>query len=165
MLHLEKGETMRPMRYEKRKMPRSYAEAVIDTCDFFVMATVGSGNEPYCVPLSMAREGDWLYFHSALEGHKIDNLKHNKRVCISCVGETQIPPGKFTVQYKSAIIFGTAQEIVSKDEKIHALKIICERYTPDNMAAFGEAIERSLDHTAVWKIYIDEISGKGNEPD
>jgi nitroimidazol reductase NimA-like FMN-containing flavoprotein (pyridoxamine 5'-phosphate oxidase superfamily) len=148
------------MQNEKRKMNRDFAEAVIDKCGFFVMATVGPDNQPYCVPLSMTRDGEWLYFHCAQEGHKIDNLKHNNRVCISCVGDVEIPIGKFNVSYESAIIFGRAEEINSKEEKIHALRIISQRYTPDNRAAFEEAIERSLDRTGVWKIHIDEISGK-----
>ena len=151
---------MRSMLNEKRKKEQDFAEAVIDKCGFFVMATVGPGNEPYCVPLSMVREGEWLYFHSALEGHKIDNLRTNNRVCISCVGDNKIRPGKFNLDYESAIIFGRAEELQSRDEKIYALRIISQRYTPEIMAGFDEAIERSLDRTAVWKIHIDEIRGK-----
>jgi nitroimidazol reductase NimA-like FMN-containing flavoprotein (pyridoxamine 5'-phosphate oxidase superfamily) len=153
------------MRNEKMKMPREGAEAVMDSCPFFVMATVGPEGEPYCVPLCIAREGEWLYFHSALEGHKIDNLRNNNRVCITCVGETRIPLGRFNIEYESVVIFGKAQELVSRDEKIHGLRIISQRYTPDNMADFEAAIERSLDRTAVWKIHIDEISGKKSKYD
>jgi hypothetical protein len=29
------------------------------------------------------------------------------------------------------------------------------------MAAFDKTIEKQLDETAVWKIHIDEVSGKG----
>ena len=162
MLYSQEGEAMRPVRYEKRKMGREFAESVIDKCSFFTMATVGPDSEPYCVPLSMVRVGPWLYFHSALEGHKIENLRRNNRVCVSCVGETGIPPGKFTAEYESAVIFGTAEEILARDEKVRALKAICQRYTPENMAAFEGAIEKSLDQTAVWRIHIDEISGKKN---
>ena len=151
---------MRPMRRKDREMPEDFAQAVIDKCGFFVMSTVGPDNEPYCVPLSMAREGQWLYFHCAPQGHKIDNLRFHNKVCISCVGQSRIPHGKFTAEYESATVFGTAQEIISRDEKISALRIICLRWTPDNMAAFEDAIEKSIDITAVWKIHIDQISAK-----
>ena len=151
---------MRPILNVIRKRDREFAEAVIDKCCFSVMATASPDCEPYCIPLSMAREGEWLYFHSALEGHKIDNLKSNNRVCISCVGDVSIRPGKFNVDYESVIIFGTARELHSREEKIHALRIISQRYTPDLMAAFDEAVKRSLDRTGVWKIHIDEISAK-----
>ena len=145
----------------KRKQSREFAENVIDKCGFFVMASTGAGGEPYCIPLSMVREGQQLYFHSAPEGHKIDNLRHNNRVCVFCVADYRIPAGKFNVDYESAIIFGTAEEVVSDDEKIRILRLISERYTSENMTAFEAAVNKSLDHTAVWKIHIDEISGKG----
>jgi nitroimidazol reductase NimA-like FMN-containing flavoprotein (pyridoxamine 5'-phosphate oxidase superfamily) len=149
------------MRREEKRLSREFGEAVIDKCGFFVMATVGQDNEPYCVPLSMAREGEWLYFHCAHEGHKIDNIKANNKVCISCVGNVSVRPGEFSLNYESVIIFGTAEEITSNDEKIHALRIISQRWTPDVMAKFNEVIEKSLAATAVWKIHIDEISVKG----
>jgi nitroimidazol reductase NimA-like FMN-containing flavoprotein (pyridoxamine 5'-phosphate oxidase superfamily) len=152
---------MKPMRRGEKKLSREIGEAIIDKCGFFVMATVGQGNEPYCVPLSMAREGEWLYFHSAREGHKIDNLRANNKVCVSCVGDTSIAPGEFSLHYESAIIFGTAEEINADDEKIHALRVISQHWTPDIMGDFDKVIEKSLNVTAVWKIHIDEISAKG----
>jgi nitroimidazol reductase NimA-like FMN-containing flavoprotein (pyridoxamine 5'-phosphate oxidase superfamily) len=125
---------MRPMRRKDREMPRDFAEAVIDKkCRFAVMATVNPDGTPYCVPLSVVRDGEWLYFHCAREGHKIDNLTHRNRVCVSCVGDTSLPPDYFTVAYESATVFGTAEEVTEREERIRALRLICERYTPANM--------------------------------
>jgi nitroimidazol reductase NimA-like FMN-containing flavoprotein (pyridoxamine 5'-phosphate oxidase superfamily) len=158
------GADMRSMRRKEREMPREFAEELIDKSVFGVMATVGSDGMPYSVPLSFAREGNELYFHCAREGHKIDNMKNFNRVCVSFVGDTSLPPDDFTILYESAAVFGTAGELTKRDDKIHALRLICQRYTPANMAAFDEAIERSLDNTGVWKIHIDEISGKKRKP-
>ena len=144
-------------------MPKELALAVVDSCVYSMMATVNPDGSPYCIPLSMAREGEWLYFHSAKEGHKIDNLKHEGRVCVSCVGGVEAVPGEFSLYYESVVINGTAAEITEREEKIHALALISRRYTPDNMAAFDRAIERHLDFTSVWKIHIEEISGKGRK--
>jgi len=149
------------MRRKDREQDEDFALAVVDQCAYSVMATVNSDGSPYCISLSPARERQWLYFHCAHEGHKIDNLRQRNKVCVSCVGEQQAIPEKFTLKYKSAVIFGTASEVTERKEKIHALNLICRRYTPGNMAAFDEAIEKQLDATAVWKIHIDEISGKG----
>ena len=151
------------MRRKDREMSREFALAVVDKCAYSVMATVNSDGSPYCIPLSPVREGEWLYFHSALEGQKIDNLRRESRVCVTCVGDVKAVPGKFSLYYESAVIKGTASEITGREEKIHALGLISRRYTPDNMAAFDETIERELEHTGVWKIRIDEISGKGRK--
>ena len=154
---------MKSMRRKDREQPGEFALAVADNCAYSVMATVNPDGSPYCIPLSFAREGEWLYFHSAKEGHKIENLRRDSRVCISCVGEVKAVPGSFSLYYESAVIKGTASEITSPEEKINALALISRRYTPDNMAAFNETIERELDLTSVWKIRIDEISGKGRK--
>jgi nitroimidazol reductase NimA-like FMN-containing flavoprotein (pyridoxamine 5'-phosphate oxidase superfamily) len=150
------------MRRKDREMPREFAEAVIDRCGYAVLATVNQDAAPYCIPLSIVREGEWLYFHCAAEGRKIENLRERKEVCVTCVGNTHIPKGRFTIEYESAVVFGTAAEVTGDEEKIHALRLICERYTPDNMAAFDAAIRQELGVTGVWKIRIDTITGKGN---
>ena len=156
---------MRKMRRKERELPRELAFSVVDKCAYSVMATVNSDGSPYCTPLSLAREGEWLYFHSAKEGHKIDNLRYRNRVCVSCVGEVKAVPGDFSTEFESSVIYGTATEITDREEKIHALRLISERYTPDNMPAFDEAVKKSLDVTGVWKIHIDEISGKHKKLD
>ena len=153
------------MRRKDREMPRDFALAITDKCTYSVMATVNPDGSPYCVPLSMARKDDWLYFHCAKDGQKIDNLRYNNRVCISCVGDVKITSGDFSTEFESAIINGTAFEVTEREEKIQALRLICERYTPDHMPAFDEAVKQSLDNTGIWKIHIDEIGGKRKKLD
>ena len=151
------------MRRKDRELPGEAALAVTDSCAYSVMATVNPDGSPYCIPLSFVREGEWLYFHSAKEGHKVENLKRDSRVCICCAGDVKAVPGKFSLYYESAVIKGAASEITGRDEKIRILSLISKRYTPDNMAAFDKAIEMELEATGVWKIHIDEISGKARK--
>jgi len=154
---------MREMRRKDREMPADFALKVADTCAYAVLATINPDGSPYCIPLSFAREGEWLYFHSAEEGHKIDNLKSNNKTCVSCVGATSPIPEDHAMEYESAVINGTASEVTGREEKLHALELICRRYTPENMAGFDAAIEKNFGRTAVWKIHIDEISGKARK--
>ena len=151
------------MRRSDRAKSKNFALAVADKCAYSILATVNQDDTPYCIPLSFARQGEYLYFHSAPEGHKLDNLRYKNQVCITCVGEQKSIPGEFSLQYESAVIFGTASEITDREEKIHALRLISERYAPEDMAGFAKAIERGLDRTTAWKVHIDEISGKARE--
>ena len=64
--------------------------------------------------------------------------------------------GSFTLQYKSAMAVGIAEDVTDKAEKIEALRIICQRFLPQHMDAFAAAIERSLERTAVVKITLTE---------
>ena len=77
-------------------------------------------------------------------------MRHNPNVCISCVGDTHVLDGKFTIEYESAVVFGfgTADE-VAESEKTQALRLLCLKHTPRNMNDFDNAIEKSLHRTAV----------------
>jgi nitroimidazol reductase NimA-like FMN-containing flavoprotein (pyridoxamine 5'-phosphate oxidase superfamily) len=148
------------MRRKDREMDRAFAERVIDKAAFATLATVSDDGTPYAVTLSLVRDGEWLYFHCAAEGRKIDNLRKNPKVCVTFVGDIGVPPGKFTINYESAVVFGVAEEVADSEEKIHGLRLICKRYTPDNMADFDRAVAHSLAVTGIWKVRIDGISGK-----
>ena len=67
------------MRRKDRERDRAFAYDVIDRCEYGVAAMAGEGGAPYCVPLSLVRLGDTLYFHCALEGTKLDCLRRSPR--------------------------------------------------------------------------------------
>lgn len=148
------------MRRKDRQMPKEWAINIADKCEWATLAMTAPDGYPYCVPLSIARMENFLYFHCAKSGKKIDCLKFNPNVCISCVGDTKRLDDEFSTLYESAIIFGKAEEVTNDDEKICALRAISLRHTPNNMSHFDEAIKRSLTITSVWKVSIDHIDGK-----
>jgi nitroimidazol reductase NimA-like FMN-containing flavoprotein (pyridoxamine 5'-phosphate oxidase superfamily) len=152
------------MRYEMRRKDRQISEdesnKIIDAASFGVMATVDCDGAPYAVPLNFVREGDRLFFHGAMEGHKVDNLKARPQVCVTFVGNVSFPEKNFTTVFESVILFGQAVEISDEQEKTHALKLICERFIPQNMNAFDDTINRQLKMTSVWKIKIETVTGK-----
>jgi hypothetical protein len=51
---------------------------------------------------------------------------------------------------------GKAEMVTDRDEKIEALRAICQRFLPNHMDAFDDAIARSLERTAVVKITLTE---------
>jgi len=149
-----------PMRRKDRETTKEEALAIADRSPWAVLSVTGENSDPYCIPISLVRDGDWFYFHCAREGHKLDLLRAKPRVCISFVGNTEFPQNSFTVFYESAVVFGTAEEVNGNDEKIQGLRILCKRFTPGNMNAFDEEVNRLFGRTAVWKIHIDQITGK-----
>ena len=148
------------MRRSDREMPKDFGLELIDRSEYGTAAMLDENGQPYAVVLSLVREENRLYFHCAMKGKKIDSLRKNPDVCVSFVGNASPVPDKFTTLYESAIVRGKATEVTEDEEKIHALRILCEKLTPANMENFDEAIERSLLRTAVWRIDIDEITAK-----
>ncbi|MDR3246435.1 MAG: pyridoxamine 5'-phosphate oxidase family protein [Prevotellaceae bacterium] len=152
------------MYYEMRKKDRQISDdesyTIVDDASFGIMATVDCDGIPYAVPLNFVRDGDILYFHGALKGHKIDNLKERHDVCVTFVKNVFFPENHFTTIFESVILFGKAEEVIDDTEKIHGLKLLCKRFIPKNMESFGAEIDKHFKATSVWKIKIETISGK-----
>lgn len=148
------------MRRKDREKDSTFALEVLKECEYATLATSNLDGTPYCIPVSPVLYENAIYFHCALEGKKLDNISKNSIVCISAVRHTKLVPEKFTTEFESAVATGSCQAVLEDVEKIFALKLICEKYAASNMEEFEQAISRSLQRTGVYKININEITGK-----
>ena len=153
------------MRRKDREMDREFALAILDRCEYAVLATSDREGHPYCIPVTIVREGEDIYIHSAPAGHKVDNLRANENVCLTAVGDTKIAKDQFTTEFESAVVFGTAEEVTEDGEKIEALRLLCRRHVPTNMHAFDEAVQASLHRTGVWRVRMETVTGKRKKYD
>ena len=150
---------MNKMRKASREMPADWALDIMRKAPYITVSFIRPNGTAYGVPLSLASTDDktW-YFHCAPEGDKLDAIAAHPEVCLSAV--TKCTPtvgpndGSFTLQYRSAIAFGRAALVTDVEEKVAALRAISERFLPQYMDAFDEAIRRSLHRTAVVRITL-----------
>lgn len=159
------------MRKKSREMDSSWALEVMRKAPFITVSFTRPDGTAYGLPLSLAAVNDnvW-YFHCAMEGDKLDAIAAHPEVCLSAVSKCRptVGPkdGSFTLQYHSAVAFGKAELITDTEEKIMALRAICERFLPQHMDAFDAAIERSLHRTAVVRItLVSPPTGKRKQYD
>ena len=149
------------MRRASREMDAAFALEVLDKAPFVTVSMTRPDGTPYGLPLSLARTDDkTFYFHCALEGEKLDCIAHHPTVFLSavslCAPTVGPKDGSFTLQYKSATAIGNAELVTDREEKIAAMRAICMRFLPRHMDAFDEAIDRSLERTAVVRITLSE---------
>lgn len=148
------------MRRKERREDEKFAFEVLDKADFAVLSMIDADGLPYCLPISAVRIGEMLYFHSAESGRKSEAMLNDPNVCITAAADVVSAEDKFTTYFKSAVVRGKAFKVTDDEEKIAALKAICERFTPSNMPDFSNAIKMSLSRTAVWRIDIENATGK-----
>lgn len=149
------------MRKAVRQRDADWALSVFDKAPYVTFSVVRPDGTPYGIPLSIVRkDGRTFYFHCAYEGEKIDCIKHNPHVSLSavsrCAPKFEEEKHNFTEHYHSAIALGMASIVNDDNEKIEALRLICERFLPHHMSHFEAAIERSLSRTAVIRIDLSE---------
>ena len=150
---------MKQMRRKDRAISAEEATTLLNVAEYGVLSTVDRDGQPYGVPLSYIYRDDAVYFHSALTGHKLDNIQGNGKVSFCVVGKTHILPEKFSTEFESVVVFGTASEVVG-EEKMNALVWLVEKYCPDYMEEGQEYARKAVDTTLVVKIQADHFTGK-----
>ena len=150
---------MKNVRRRDREIGTHEAIELLLNCEYGVLSTVGQDSQPYGVPLNYVYEGNRIYFHSALTGHKLENIQNNPKVSFCVVGKTRVLPEKFSTEYESAVAFGGASEIQGS-ERNKALTLLLEKYAPDLIEEGKQYIEQKEHATRVIKIDIEHISGK-----
>ncbi len=148
------------MRRKDREKDKEFAFEVIDSAPYGVAAFTDEKGMPYSVPLSFVRSGEYLYFHSAKEGKKVDTIRNDPRICVSFANNVMPAMDQFTTGYDSAMVRGVVTQVTDKEEIIEALRKISEHFCPTNMDRFDEAVKMSIDRTAIFKVKIEEITGK-----
>jgi len=138
---------------------------LVDRCDTIRLGLLDDG-APYVVPLSFGYEVEngriALYFHGAKEGRKSELIARNKRVCVEgdlCHGFVDNGHGGVTCNYESFIGYGDCMGVSGEEahKGIALLMAHCGRpgfsCPPEVMAI-----------TAVYRIELDEVSGKRRFP-
>lgn len=149
------------MRKIARQRDAEWALDVFDKAPYVTVSMMRPDGAPYGLPLSVVRRDErTFYFHCADEGEKIDCLRLNPVVSMSavskCTPKFEDEKGNYTEYYHSAIAVGKVEMVNDTQEKIEALRLLCQRFLPKYMEHFGEAVSRSLGRTTVMRITLTE---------
>ncbi len=150
-------------RHRERGMTdRADLYAVLDAGLICHLGVVADG-APVVLPTAYGREGDTLYLHGssangafgAADGHQVCvTVTHlDGLVCARSV---------FThsVNYRSAVVFGTATLVRDEDERWQALRIITDNLIPGRWAAARQPTRKEMAATAVLSVPLAEASVK-----
>lgn len=152
------------MRRDNREIrDRAVIEELLRTSHVGRLGTAGRDGYPMIKPLNFSYEDEKIYFHTAREGEKIDDLAKDNRVCFevdspiayATAGERPCSASYF---YRSVIIRGRASLVDDREERLHGLKLLMEKYQPEG--GYGAFPEKELDRTGVVRIDIEEMIGK-----
>ncbi len=154
---------MREMRRKNRQITPKETEAILEKGIYGTLAMVDDGRGVAAVPLSYVWHSGNIYFHSAMKGHKVDNLRQDGRVCFTVVGDVQaVYIDDFTTYYESAIVYGRAEPVTDRQEKSDALMALCKKYLAERIQYAPRDIEKYDKSTAVYRLVSEGISGKAH---
>ncbi len=153
---------MSKLRRKDRAIIEEEAKALLNKAEYGVLSTVAENGKPYGVPLNFCIIDHCIYFHCAVEGQKIYNIKQNNSVSFCTVGNTETLPDKFGTKYESVIVSGEVEEIFDMNKQI-ALEGLLHKYSPEFFDEGIKYIEGLEDKTRVFKIVINKLTGKARK--
>ena len=157
---------------ERNKVVRSANRASYDQKEIFETLDAGflchvafeRDGQPFMIPTAYGRKGDKLFIHGSVKSRTIQNVEKGIPVCLAVthVDGLVLARSAFhhSVNYRSAIIYGTAKTIEECEAKNEALFIISENILKGRWDEAREPNEKELDITAVLEIQIESASAK-----
>ena len=122
------------------------------------------GDQPLVTPTIHWREGDTLYWHGSAASRMLETLASGVKACVTVtiVDGLVLARSAFThsMNYRSAMVFGTAKLIEGRAEKLAALEYLIERLYPGRWAALRAPHEKEIKATSVIAMPIAEASAK-----
>jgi nitroimidazol reductase NimA-like FMN-containing flavoprotein (pyridoxamine 5'-phosphate oxidase superfamily) len=135
------------------------------------LATLGQDGYPYITPVNYVYLRGSIYFHCALQGEKLDNLRRDAKVCFAVdrplayldTGYDKVLPVCDVGQYyQSVVIRGLAEVIDNTTEKVDALNALMASHENDPEFAAINATTPAVALCAVVAVRVESISGKAN---
>ncbi len=130
----------------------------------YAVISMCRNNSPYIVTLNYGydKEKNALYFHSALEGLKLEYINENPRVSGTVIEDRGYMMGKCDHSYRSAVFYGKMYNIEDLEEKIHGMEIMLHHLEddPDDVRARILKNKDRYNKVSILRLDIEEISGK-----
>lgn len=126
-----------------------------------VLSMIGDNGYPYGVPMNhyYSKEENILYFHGAKQGHKIDSISRNNKVCYTVYDSGYRKDDDWALNVKSVVVFGKVNFIDDINKSKYICEKLCRKFTNDEDYIKYE-LEHSLKHVQCLKLKIEHISGK-----
>jgi hypothetical protein len=147
---------------ERGHYERATVEAIVDAA---IVGHVGFvvDDQPYVIPTAIWRQGDRLYWHGSSASRMV-RATADARVCITVSRIDALVLARsatdHSVDYRSAVILGTAHIVVDEAEKLAALEAFVERLYPGRWATLRPTRPAELKATTVLWTELSEASAK-----
>jgi nitroimidazol reductase NimA-like FMN-containing flavoprotein (pyridoxamine 5'-phosphate oxidase superfamily) len=120
--------------------------------------------QPFVIPTGYARAGDKLFIHGSQASRMLRALKEGIDACVTVMLLDGLVLARsafhHSMNYRSVLIFGRAQLVQDREEKLAALFALSEHMVPGRWKNVREPTEAELQQTTVLSLPIDEASAK-----
>jgi uncharacterized protein len=147
---------------ERGRTDRADLYAVLDVGLVCHLGVVADG-VPMVLPTAYGRDGDTLYLHGS-SANGAFAAADGQRVCVTVTHMDGLVCARsafhHSVEYRSAVVFGTATIVRDETERMHGLEVVTDHLIPGRWAAVRKPTRKEMAATAVLSLPLDEASVK-----
>ena len=127
-----------------------------------VLSVIGDDDYPYGVPVNFAYKDNCIYIHCFLDGHKIDAIRKNPKVCFTATAGEEVMRDQISTNYTSVIAFGKAELFPPPENDVRktAFAAIIDKYIPNDEERTTKYIKSMENNTNVIRISIEQMTCK-----
>src|SRR3984957_8309794 len=118
---------------------------------------------PVVLPTAYGRDGDRLYLHGSSANRRM-LAADGQEVCVTVTPLDGIVCARavfsHSMNYRCAVVFGTARLMADEDERMNGLRVITEQLVPGRWAAARPPSRKEMAATAVLEVPLTEASVK-----
>jgi nitroimidazol reductase NimA-like FMN-containing flavoprotein (pyridoxamine 5'-phosphate oxidase superfamily) len=148
---------------ERARYDRENVHAILDDAYVAHVGAVVDGY-PVVMPYACARVGDELVLHGSVKAGILSALTNGDPVCatVTHVDGLVLARSAFhsSMNYRSAVVHGTARVVTDADEKIRLLDALVDTLLPGRRAGIRAMTQGELDATQVVALALDRVSAK-----
>ena len=149
--------------HERGRYDREAVWAVLDAAMLATVAYVIDG-QPYATPTIHWRDGDTLFWHGSSASRMLRHLAKGMPACLTVAHLDRLVLARcgfnHSVDYRSAMCFGTARLIDDLEPKMAALDRMIDRYYPGRPKTLRPSTTQEIKATTVIAMTIEEASAK-----
>jgi len=149
----------RPLRRIRQAATEEECRSILESAQRGVLSVIGENGYPYGLPINFIFRDGKIYFHCAREGHKLDAIRANGKVCFTVLSEPVRNEGEWWYCLTSVIVFGRAREVTDPSEAEPLLRALGAKYFPEGYDIEAD-IRRNGPNALIIEITPDHISGK-----
>jgi uncharacterized protein len=148
---------------ERGHHDRATIDAILDEALYCHVGFVHEGR-PFVIPTIHARDGDTLYLHGSPASRMLQTLAGGIDVCVTVTLLDGVVLARSvynsSLNYRSAVVLGTARPLATPEAKLAALDVIVEHVARGRGADARPPSDKELRGTTVLVLPIDEASAK-----
>ena len=169
---LEQNASDKPLQSDRatvRRLPeraaydRKTIEEILDEALFCHVGFI-AGERPFVIPTIHVRIGDALYFHGSVASRMLNTLRTSVDVCVTVtlLDGLVLARSAFhhSMNYRSVVVFGKAEEVAEREEKLRVLAALVEHVCRGRSADARPPNESELRQTRVLRLPLTEASAK-----